>query len=240
MTAPHFFAPDVSGERVALEGDEARHASRVLRVRPGEVITISDGRGRVVTAIVSEAGAELVADVRERATEPPPRPEVVVFAAIPKAGKLDLVVQKLTELGVGQIRPFPAARSVSRWDDAKSALQTARLNAIAREAAKQSRRAWLPTVHAPAPLEASEFPRPSFVLDEEAEGRSGLGAVLPPEPPATVGLVVGPEGGLDREEVSALTARGVERASLGPLILRAETAALVAVAIVGVRYGRLG
>lgn len=238
MTAPHFFAPDVSAARVVLEGEEARHAVRVLRVRPGEEITVSNGHGEVVRATVTDAGSRLVAGVEERRSEPPPHPRVTVFVAIPKAGKLDLVVQKLTELGVDAIRPFPASRSIARWDAAKSKTQTARLNAIAREAAKQSRRAWLPEVGAPAPLDALQLPEPSFVLDEETVG--GLGEALPEEAPEEVGLVVGPEGGFGREEVAALAARGVKPVSLGPLILRAETAAMVAAAVVGVRYGRLG
>lgn len=238
MTAPHFFAPDVSNQRVTLEAEEARHALRVLRIRPGEEITISNGRGDVVRATVSEAGSTLVADVKKRHAEPAPRPRITVFAAIPKAGKLDLVVQKLTELGVDRIRPFPAARSVARWDDAKAKTQTARLNAIAHEAAKQSRRAWLPEVLDPAPLDAVEFPERSFVLDEETAG--SLREALPDDAPQAVVLVVGPEGGFTREEVAALAGRGVTPTSLGPLVLRAETAALVAAAVVGVRYGRLG
>jgi 16S rRNA (uracil1498-N3)-methyltransferase len=238
MTAPHFFAPDVSPDHITLEGEEARHAVRVLRIRPGEEITVSNGRGEVVTATVTEAGATLDAEIRKRHTEPVPRPAVTVFAAIPKAGKLDLVVQKLTELGVDKIRPFPAERSVSRWDAKKATAQTERLNAIAREAAKQSRRAWLPEVLAPEPLEKLDLPASTFVLDEETEG--GLRDLLPAEAPAEVGLIVGPEGGFTREEVAALAGRGVTAASLGPLVLRTETAALVAAAVVGVRYGRLG
>jgi 16S rRNA (uracil1498-N3)-methyltransferase len=238
MTAPHFFASDVSAAQVVLESEESRHGLRVLRIRPGEGITVSNGRGEVVHATVVDAGHRLVADVTRRSTEPPPRPRITVFAAIPKAGKLDLVVQKLTELGVDAIRPFPAARSVSRWDDAKATKQTERLNAIAREAAKQSRRAWLPAVLVPAPLDAIELPDPSFVLDEEAD--NGLAAALPDEPPVDLGLIIGPEGGFARDEVATLTARGGRPASLGPLILRAETATLVAAAVALVRYGRLG
>lgn len=238
MTAPHFFAPDVAGDWVVLKGDEARHATRVLRIRPSETITVSDGRGEVVHASVVEAGEELVAEVRDRSSEPRPRPSLHVFHAIPKSGKLDLVVQKLTELGADVIQPFPAKRSVSRWDPRKAATQTERLSAIAREAAKQSRRAWLPDVRGPAPLEECALPDPSFVLDEEATTR--FRGVLPSEAPETLGLIVGPEGGLAREEVSGLEARGAKAVSLGPAILRTETSALAASAVVLVLYERLG
>jgi 16S rRNA (uracil1498-N3)-methyltransferase len=238
MTAAHFFAPDVSGEVVKLEGDEARHAVRVLRVRPGEEITVSNGAGEVVRAVVTEAGATLSADVEARRSEPRPRPALHVFAAIPKAGKLDLVVQKLTELGVEVIQPFPASRSVARWDPKKASAQTERLNAISREAAKQSRRAWLAEVRLPQRLETLELPKAAFVLDEEAGLR--LTAALPDEAPETIALIVGPEGGFEREEVETLSARGVTPASLGPLILRTETAALVATTVAAVRYERMG
>jgi 16S rRNA (uracil1498-N3)-methyltransferase len=238
MTAPHFFADDVRGERIVLTGEEARHAVRVLRIREGETITISDGRGTVVETVVAEAGADLVADVKARRTEPRPAPSLHVLHAIPKAGKLDLVVQKLTELGVDSIRPFPAVRSVARWDARKAADQTRRLATIAREAAKQSRRAWLPDVLPPAPLEEVPLSDLTFVLHEEADGRLRDG--LPAEVPDSVGLVVGPEGGLTAGEVSLLAERGGVPASLGPLVLRTETAALAATVFLLCRYDRIG
>jgi 16S rRNA (uracil1498-N3)-methyltransferase len=238
MTAHHFFAPDVAAQRIVVSGEDARHASAVLRIRPGEIVTISDGRGAVVEAEVSVAGRELVADVRARRSEPPPRPRIAVFQAIPKSGKLDLVVQKLTELGVDRIRLFRAERSVARWDEAKAGAQTRRLGAIARQAAEQSRRAWLPEIEPPATIDSLDLPEPSLVL--EAGARLRIGAALPPKAPEQVGLVVGPEGGLTREELDALAVRGAVAASLGRLILRTETAALAAVAVLSFRYGGLG
>ncbi len=239
MTAHHFFAGDVAGERIVLTGEEARHAVRVLRITPGESITVSDGRGSIVDAlVVTTAGRELTADVKDRRTEPRPQPALHVFHAIPKAGKLDLVVQKLTELGADVVQPFPAGRSVARWDARKAADQTRRLAMIAREASKQSRRAWLPQVLPPAPLETLGLPTPTFVLHEEADPR--LGGRLPDVTPGRVGLVVGPEGGLTPEEVATLSERGAEAVSLGPLVLRTETAALAAAVVLLSRYDRIG
>lgn len=239
MTAPHFFADDVAGDRIVLSGEEARHAIRVLRIRPGETITVSDGRGAVVEALVAEAGGgKLMADVKDRRTVAALVPALHVFHAIPKAGKLDVVVQKLTEVGADVIRAFPAARSVARWDDRKAAEQTRRLSVIARQAAKQSRRAWLPEVLLPARLEATDLPVPTYVLHEEATAR--LLETLPEQTPAAVGLVVGPEGGLTAEEVDGLTARGATAVSLGPLVLRTETAALAASVVLLSRYARIG
>lgn len=238
MTAPRFFAEDVSGDRVALTGDEARHAVTVLRIRPGEAVTISDGRGSVVEAVVEEAGSTLVSRVTGRATEPPPRPELVVFQALPKRGKLDLVVQKLTEIGAGEIRLFPAERSVTRWDRAKGRAQTARLAGIALQAAKQSRRSRLVEVAEPVSLTGLRLPEATVVLHEEATSR--LLEALPADPPTALGLVVGPEGGLTPSEVATLRERGATPVSLGPLILRTETAALAAASIILARYGLLG
>lgn len=238
MTAPHFFAADVSVARVALERDDSRHALRVLRLRPGEQITVSDGSGSVVEATVGDDEDRLVAHVTARRSEPEPRPRLHVYQALPKKGKLDLVVQKLTELGVASIHLFASHRSIPKWDSTKGAAHAARLGEVARQAAMQSRRAWLPEVFAPSPLSSLDITEPIVVLDGSATVR--LTEALPGSAPAAVGLVVGPEGGLTDEEVTALRARGAVPVSLGPLILRTETAALAAAAIVLGRYGLLG
>ena len=238
MTAAHFFAPTVDGDRVELDGEEARHASRVLRITPGETITVSDGDGHVVRARVTTAGSLLVAEVLERWEDPVPHPTIQVFHAIPKGRKLDEVVQKLTELGVDLVQPFPARRSVAAWDDRKAAAQTERLRAIAHEASKQSRRSRVPVIAEPAPVERLALPASTLVLDEEATVR--MREALPSDAPATVGVVVGPEGGLERSEVAGLTELGAVAVSLGSVVLRTETAAMAAVASIGFRYGRLG
>jgi 16S rRNA (uracil1498-N3)-methyltransferase len=238
VTAPRFFAADVTGERVVLERDDSRHALRVLRLRPGEQITVSDGRGSVVEATVGDDDVRLVAHVTARRSEPEPRPALHVYQAIPKKGKLDLVVQKLTELGVSSINLFASRRSVPKWDEAKGASHAARLGEVARQAAMQSQRAWLPMVRAPASLSSLDTTEPVVVLHGSETVR--LAQALPEKPPSAVGLVVGPEGGLTEEEVTALRALGAIPVTLGPLILRTETAALAAAAIVLGRYGRLG
>ena len=237
MTAAHFFCDDVAADTIRITGDDAHHAARALRIRSGEEITISDGRGTVVRARVTTVSpSEVAADVHARASVEQPSPRVIVFPAMPKAGKLDAVVQKLTELGVDEIRPWFAKRSVIRWDAGKTAGRTARLRAIAREAAMQARRAWLPEVAEPGPLE--HLPEIAFVLHESAT--AGLIAALPSVAPAAIGVVVGPEGGLDPEEVGLLTSDGARAVSLGSPILRTETAAVVGPALVLARYERLG
>ena len=238
MTAPHFFADDVSGDRVTLSRDDSRHALRVLRLRPGEPITVADGNGAVVEATVGDATDMLVAEVTARRVEERSRPEIHVAQAIPKKGKLDLVVQKLTELGVASVRLFAGERSIPRWDASKGEVQTARLRDVARQAAMQSRRAWLPAVLTPVAADALALDGSAFVLHEI--GATRLTEALPEDPPGSVTIVGGPEGGLTEREVSGFAGRGAVAVTLGPAILRTETAALAAVAIISARYGQLG
>lgn len=235
MSAHHFFAPRVDGDVVTLAGEEGRHASRVLRIRVGEVITIGDGAGTVVTARTDSVEPNVRATVLERTHDARPTPELTVYPAVPKSGKLDLVVQKLTELGVDRIAPWFAERTIVRWDGAKSRAQGERLRAIAHDAAKQSKRAWLPVVLDPAALEVP--PRGAFVLHEA--GSSRMRDVLP-DAPTSVALVVGPEGGLTDTEVTRFREAGAVLASLGAQILRAETASIVAATLVLHRYERIG
>lgn len=236
MSAPHFFSDDLGDTVVVLRGDEAKHAVRALRVRPGETITIGDGRGTVVTATVEEAAGTVRAAVVARRTVGRPHPRVVVYPAVPKSGKLELIVQKLTELGVDAIVPWFAERTVVRWDRTKASAHGERLRAVAREAAKQSRRAWLPDVVDPQRLPA---PAGHVVVLHEDEHGTLLRDVLPGSPDE-VALVIGPEGGLTDDEVAGLRAAGARVAGLGEQILRAETAAIVGAALVLSRYGRLG
>lgn len=238
MTVPHFFAADISGQRVIIEGDDARHALRVLRLRPGELITVSDGRGAVVEATIGEGRDRLVAHVTARRSEPRPRPALRVFQAIPKRGKLDLVVQKLTELGAASIHLFASERSVPKWGAGKGEAHAARLSEVARQAAMQSRRAWIPTVAPPVPVSSLDLAPLTVVLHTSASVR--LVAALPMDAPEVVGLVVGPEGGWTDGEVAAFRERSAILVSMGPLILRTETASLAAAALLLGRYGQLG
>lgn len=236
MTAAHFFLDDVAGDRLRISGDDGRHAARVLRLRPGEEITVGDGRGTVVRARVSTiADAAVDAEVTDRMRVPAQMPRLTVCPAVPHSGKLDLVTQKLTELGVDAIVPWVAARSVPRWGRQKAARQGARLRAIAYEAAKQARRPWLPEVLDP---DALQPPAGAAVVLHETADRS-LRDVLPDDCDALT-MVTGPEGGLTPQEVEQLRARGAVVATLGPLVLRTETAAIAGAVLVLGRYGRIG
>ncbi len=243
MGAPQFFTEpaDLGGEEAVLRGEEARHAARVLRLRVGERLLVADGRGRVAEATAVAVGRDEVrAQVTALRTLEPRRPALTVVVGLVKGAKLDLVVQKLTELGVERVAPALCRRSVVTWDEAKRASAVQRWAAVALAAAKQSRRPTVPEIApvAALPDQVAAAPPPRLVCWEE--GGRPLSAALPADPPVALTLVVGPEGGLEAGEVAACEAAGAEPVSLGPLVLRAETAAIAGAAAVSFRYGQLG
>jgi 16S rRNA (uracil1498-N3)-methyltransferase len=255
--APYFFvdpdslpvgAPGDDSAPIALEGADARHLAVVRRAAPGDAVRVSDGGGRVVeAALVSVSAARVEARIVSETRVPPPHPVVEVEQGLSRGDKVDTVLRQLVELGVDAVGVFEGGRSVARWDASRQAAAAARWRTIAREAAKQSHRAWLPVVRGPASLEAT-------LAQVRAEG-PGLGLVAHPgasqrlgealarhaaAPPRRVWLAVGPEGGLSDEEVEAFRAAGAVPVSLGEQILRTETAPIVVAALVLHRFGRLG
>lgn len=238
MRGPHFFVQpgDVDGDRARLAGEDARHLAVVLRAAPGQPVSLADGTGRMYQAFVRRAlPGEVTFDIRQTATVPAPRPRLTVVHGLPKGRKLDDVAQRLTEVGCDRLVPVTTARSEVRLSGERAARATARWRAVAHAAAKQSRRARQMDV-AEVGEWASAFPAAAAgaVLWEEAT--QPLRAVLDLDAEELV-LAIGPEGGLTAEEVGAA---GLPAASLGPTVLRTETAALVAASVVLTLAGRLG
>lgn len=212
-SAAHLFVESLTpGVPPAVADADVHHLFRVLRLRNGEVVTLCDGRGGWAPFVV--AGTSL-APAGDLVQEAPPRP-CRIAAAIPKGDRLDWMVQKLTEIGVTEIALVHFARSVVRWEADRGQRQMERLGRIAREAASQSRRTWLPILEAPQPFVDIE-PLSGAVLLDPA-GEAGLDDVW--------SVVVGPEGGFDPREVD----HGLPLRTLGPTVLRIETAAVVAAA----------
>ena len=244
MSRPHFFAgAPAPGESVVLEPDDAHHAIRSLRLRPGDEFTSSDGRGAVARCRVTRATRLLVeGEVKERTAEPPLPPALTVLLAAPKGDRLSWAIQKLTEVGADRIVLVEAPRSVRRWEGERADRLSGRLGAVAREAAKQSRRRTIPEVTGPATwgaaMDAALGDGPTVLLWERAA--RGLVDVLPEEAPPGLSLAIGPEGGIDEVDAREAEAGGAGLASLGPNVLRTETAAVAASAVVLARYGRLG
>jgi 16S rRNA (uracil1498-N3)-methyltransferase len=237
VAGPHFFVAtaDVDGRRAVLRGEDARHLAVVLRVAPGDEVSLSDGAGtcwmgRVDRASAAEVGVALGAAVRHD----PPRPRLTVVHALPKARKLDGVVQRLVEIGVDRLVPVHSARTEVRLGPDKAAKAVARWRAVALAAAKQSRRAWLFDV-APVGEWTTAFAGAGAGAVCWEEATVPLRAVDAAAVELTLGI--GPEGGLTAEEVAA---SGLPAVSLGPTVLRTETAALVAASILLHRAGRLG
>jgi 16S rRNA (uracil1498-N3)-methyltransferase len=242
--ALHFVTDEAAsaqpGDAVTLTGAEAHHAAAVRRVRVDEAVTLGDGRGAWLEGLVTAATPKQV-DVRVTAREdrPAAAPRFVLVQALAKGDRDELAVQAATELGVDAIVPWQAARSVSRWD-AKADKGIARWRTIVREAAKQAHRAWIPEVEGVARtadlvtlagtalvlvLEPSASDRLTVIADEAADGRD-------------VVLVVGPEGGIAPEELSALEAAGARQVRLGDTVLRTSTAGAAAISVLSAAHGR--
>ncbi len=248
--APFFFAEPagLEADRLTIEGEDARHLAVVRRASPGDLVRISDGRGTIVDArLTSVTPAAVGAEVLERTVTPAPSPRVEVHQGLAKGGKVDGVIRHLVEMGVDRIVVFEAGRSVARWDGARQAAAGRRWATIAREAAKQSHRAWLPVLEGPlrgAGAAAATAGRGLGLVAHPAAS-SRLRDVLEDRAPTSGGpesvwVVVGPEGGLSEDEVATFAASGAVPVSLGPQILRTETASVVAAALVLHHFGRLG
>jgi 16S rRNA (uracil1498-N3)-methyltransferase len=206
----HAFVVDLDGPE--LDADDRHHLERVLRLRPGEAVTVSDGRGRWRVCRFAAGGALEVDGPIVTADEP--APALTIAFALVKGERPEWVVQKLTEVGIDRIVPFVAERSVVRWDEGKAARQHERLVHVAREASMQSRRVWLPKVD-PVTTFAEAAALPGAARADRGGERPSL---------ATPVLLVGPEGGWSDAERAA----PLRRVGLGPTVLRAETAAVAA------------
>ena len=243
-TEPWFFAPaeDWRTSEIALPPDESHHALHVMRVGPPDVITISDGAGRVARAAVKgDIEGRVVAEILERKTHRAPRPRLAVYQGAAKGHKVDDVVERLAELGAAETWVFSSARAVVRWDDEKAQKRGERWRAIARSAAKQSRSPFV--METGAALSWTELVRRvgreqlPIVLWEEATLPLRTALLKGPE---RIALVVGPEGGLSRAEAEELATVGGQLVSLGPRVLRTENAPVVAASALLWHYGVIG
>lgn len=246
MTLAQHLVPSLdgvaAGDSVSVEGEEAHHAVVVRRLRVGESLTLTDGRGRVVTGEVRETGKKaFVVDVREVTDAPEPRPRVSAVQALPKGERGELAVEVLTEIGAARIVPWAAARSVAVWKGERAVKSHAKWQSTAREAAKQARRSWHPEV-VPLASTADVLARireadVAIVLHEQAT--EPIDALALPADGEIV-VVIGPEGGLTEEEVAQFVAAGAVAVRLGTEVLRTSTAGVAAVAALLSRTSRWG
>lgn len=240
---PRFFAEHVAGDTITITGADAAHIGRVLRMGVGDALIVCDTTTDIEyvcsIAVIEPAAVHLVVDESRRcAAEPTVR--VHLYQALPKADKMELILQKAVELGVSEITPIQTRRCISCPDEKSLRKKTERWNKIAYEAAKQSGRGKIPVVHETLSFQAAiaqAAGAPLSVLFYELGGES-LKTLLH-ACPAEVAIIIGAEGGFDENEVAFATGQGVKTATLGKRILRCETAPLCALSVMMFETGNL-
>ena len=240
-TPPVFITDRASLEQdtVILSGAEGRHAATVRRLRPGERADLTDGAGMIAECVVTAGsggngrpGGQLELGVLSRRHEPRPEPRICVVQAVPKGDRAEQAVETMTEVGVDVIVPWAAERCVAVWAGGRDQRALERWRATAREAAKQSRRAWLPEV-TPLASTAAVTQRCgsaacAVTLDPGADTALGT---LPVPSSGEIVVIVGPEGGLSAAELTGFERAGAIAARLGPTVLRSSTAGATAATV---------
>lgn len=237
--------PSEIGE-YTIKGENARHISKVMRMTAGEEIIIVQNGIAFICELVS-VGQEVMAKKTGVTVPSPEMPiKVDIACGLPKGDKLELIAQKGTELGMHTLIPFAAQRSIVKWDEKKGDKKTERLQKIAQEAAEQSHRTHVPAIKSPITFKELLASIPHydavFIADEEDAKRDERTRfadklkMLNDHQKKSILCIFGPEGGISRKESEALVAAGAVTMSLGPRILRAETAPLYALSAISYEF----
>ena len=233
-------------KEITISGENARHISKVMRMQSGEqIVVVNDGIAHVCDIL--SVGEEVVAKQTGTTIPSPEMPiQVDIACGLPKGDKLEFITQKGTELGMHGLIPFAAERSIVKWDAKKGEKKTERLQKIAQEAAEQSHRTFVPTIGNPVTFKQLLSIIPNydavFIADEEdakQEIRTRFADKLKnvyDNKSKSILLIFGPEGGISRKEASSLIEAGAQTMSLGPRILRAETAPLYALSAISYEF----
>ena len=240
-----FFGERIQADQVAIEGTDARHIGKVLRLKPGDhVAVVADGEEYEVA--LTEIGPNVVRGqvVQGCSSSADPALQVMLVQGLPKGDKLELIIQKCTELGIAEIWPVHTERSVVRLNAEKAEERRERWQRIAREAAKQCKRQRIPVIKGiqswAGALQSLPDCIQGILLWEREDTNTLREALLDMNYEKPVYIFVGPEGGLTEEEVSLARRQGVLPVTLGPRILRTETAGLAALSIIMYQLGDLG
>lgn len=236
----------IQGSIINIEGDDVNHIAKVLRLRSGDEIQVSDGNGTEFICEIEDINKKLVLckiiDSFKNLTEPPVK--ITLFQGLPKSQKMDLIVQKCVEIGVVEIQPVITERVVVKVDGKDISSKIERWNRIALEASKQSNRGILPKVLNPISFsEAVEKLKAldSAIIPYEKERSKGIKSSLKELGDInTLGIFIGPEGGFEDNEIDTCIENGVAPVTLGPRILRTETAGFVASTIALYEIGDMG
>jgi len=238
---------ETSIQDARISGEDARHIERVMRMKEGDKIVVVAQENGYICTITAFAGDEVVVQPTGEIIASPELPVLVTVACgLPKGDKLELITQKATELGMFALQPFEAERSIVKWDKKKGAKKQERLQKIAKEAAEQAHRTVIPEVYEPIAFQQLVQQAPNFdvvfIADEEdakADKRTSFAHKLQQikaQQAKSILIIFGPEGGIARKEVEALLQVGAQPMSLGPRILRAETAPLYALSAISYEF----
>lgn len=243
-----FFLPPDAGvgfnSLLRLEEREAHHASQVLRLHVGAFVTVLDGAGHEYQCEIKElAKREMFLRVLDKKFHPPPAARLTLVQAVPKGKAFELIIQKATELGAHRIVPLLTERVVTRFDDGDDAAHKAgKWQQIAIESVKQCGSPWLPEISRPVALEAFLKSRETFdlgfigaLMGERLHPRHFIERFIERHgrPPGTLAAWVGPEGDFTPEELATIIAHGTQPVTLGPNVLRADTAAIYFLSVLG-------
>jgi 16S rRNA (uracil1498-N3)-methyltransferase len=238
-----FFLPELSGETIRLGREDSHHLLRVMRAQVGDRFTVLAAGLAYEVELVEAEGAIAIGKVRSsRPAQGEPVVRITLFQGLAKGEKMESVIQHGTEVGIAEFVPVASSRSVVKLESAKAQAKVERWQRIAREAAEQSRRGAVPLVGPVSSWKAAvaRAAQLDLVLVPWEEGGEPLRSVLGIGTPKSIGLFIGPEGGLSPDEVTLARAHGARTVTLGPRILRTETAGLVAVSAILYALGDLG
>ncbi len=232
------------GKGLFLPPDDVNHAYRVLRLRTGDEVVLSDGRGKAHLAVIVDSGPQKVAlRVGGETASLESFLQISLYQALAKGDRFDLVVRQAVELGVQAITPVATARSVPRLDSRREEKRLQRWRSIARSSAAQCRRSLLPKINPVRSIESVKgaFRNTTTFVPWECEENTSLYKSLKQPVPRdkAVSIFIGPEGGFSDKEIEALQEAGAIPVSLGPRIMRVDTAAAAAITMVQAAWGDL-
>lgn len=227
---------DIADNTAIVSGEDVKHISRVLRMAPGDNVMLCDGEGYQYLAEIADISKEQVnlniLSAEKCAAEPAQR--ITLYQGLPKGDKMELIIQKCVELGISEIVPVAAERSVVKIKPGEFGSKRTRYQRVAYEAAKQSGRGIIPVIADLAAFKSADMTRHDLIIIAyEDEKGNTLKSLLRANPMAKdIAIVIGPEGGLEKAEVDMLVQKGGAAVTLGPRILRTETAGMAALAMI--------
>jgi 16S rRNA (uracil1498-N3)-methyltransferase len=232
----YFYADVIPGNRFRVTGEEAHHLARVMRKSIGDTVMCNDGMGGFFTGVITDSSVGCIeGKITERIeTHVEPKTRIILCQALPKGDKMDEIIRKGTEIGVAEFLPFISKRSISRPDPKHADRRLERWQRIAEEAAKQAGRAIVPEVHPVGTwTEVHDLAKQTQTFVAwEGEQSCSLKRALDDSEQTTIALIIGPEGGLDPTEIQRAEESNIRSISLGPRILRTETAGPILAALV--------